>query len=335
MEKTQPTLDISIVLPVYNESGNLKSLHSELTDVLGKTGRTYEILAVDDGSTDDSLAVLQQIQASDPHVRIITFRRNFGQTAAFAAGFDYSRGRAIITIDADGQNDPADIPRLLQVMEEGGYDIVSGWRQNRKEPLITRRIPSMMANRLISRSTGVSLHDYGCSLKVYTADVAKNVNLYGELHRFIPAIASWMGVRVAEVPVSDRPRVYGESKVGLSRTIRVFLDLFTVTYLLSFSSRPMQLFGLIGMALGGSGSLIGIYLVGSKVVRGIIEGAEGFRAYRIGTSPWLMLAVLLIVLGVQFVVMGLLGEVMTRTYHEAQDKPIYTVREVIEREEKA
>jgi glycosyltransferase involved in cell wall biosynthesis len=334
MEKPQPTLDISIVMPVYNEAGNLESLHKELTEVLGGLGRSYEILAVDDGSSDDSLAVLRQIQFSDPHVRVITFRRNFGQTAAFAAGFDFARGRAIITIDADGQNDPADIPKLLQVMEEGEYDIVSGWRQNRKEPLLTRRIPSMMANRLISRTTGVSLHDYGCSLKVYSAEVAKNVNLYGELHRFIPAIASWVGVRVAEVPVSDRPRIYGESKVGLSRTIRVFLDLFTVTYLLSFSSRPMQLFGLIGMLLGSTGGLIGLYLVGSKIVRGILEGAEGFRAYRIGTSPWLQLAVLLIVLGVQFVVMGLLGEVMTRTYHEAQDKPIYTVREVIETEER-
>ncbi|HID88318.1 MAG TPA: glycosyltransferase, partial [Anaerolineae bacterium] len=236
-------------------------------------------------------------------------------------------------IDADGQNDPADIPRLLEVMEEGEYDIVSGWRQDRKEPFITRRFPSVVANRIISRTTGVRLHDYGCSLKAYRAEVVKNVHLYGELHRFIPALAGRMGVRVAEVPVNDRPRAYGKSKYGLSRTIRVLLDLFTVTYLLSFSSRPMQLFGLIGLGLGGLGGLVGLYLVGAKIAHGILEGAEGFRAYRIGTSPWLMLSVLLIVLGVQFIMMGLLGEVITRTYHEAQNKPIYAIREIIEPEE--
>ncbi|MBN1178115.1 MAG: glycosyltransferase family 2 protein [Anaerolineae bacterium] len=324
---------ISIVIPVYNEAGSLPELYAELTDVLGRLAHPYEIVAVDDGSTDESLRVLRDLQAADPHLRIVHFRRNFGQTAAFAAGFDYARGDLIITIDADGQNDPADIPRLLEVLDEGHYDIVSGWRQDRKEPFLTRRLPSMAANRLISRSTGVSLHDYGCSLKIYRADVAKNVHLYGELHRFIPALAGWMGVRVAEVPVRDRPRVYGKSKYGLSRTVRVLLDLFLVTYLLSFSSRPMQLFGLIGLILNSAGGLIGAYLAGAKIVNGIVGGAEGFRAYRIGTSPWLMLAVLLIVLGVQFVVLGLLAEVINRTYHEAQDKSIYAVREVIETQE--
>ncbi|HEY75847.1 MAG TPA: glycosyltransferase family 2 protein [Thermoflexia bacterium] len=328
-----PSLDLSIVMPVYNEAGNLPVLHAELKAVLDRLGRSYEILAVDDGSTDGSLEVLRRLQREDPHLRIIRFRRNFGQTAAFAAGFDHARGRVVITIDADGQNDPADIPRLLKVMEEGDYDIVSGWRQDRKEPFITRRLPSIVANRIISRTTGVRLHDYGCSLKAYRAEVVKNVHLYGELHRFIPALAGWMGVRVAEVPVNDRPRAYGKSKYGISRTIRVLLDLFTVTYLLSFSSRPMQLFGLIGLGLGGLGGLVGLYLVGAKIAHGILEGAEGFRAYRIGTSPWLMLSVLLTVLGVQFIVMGLLGEVITRTYHEAQDKPIYAIREIIEPEE--
>jgi len=332
MDESTPAL--SVVMPVYNEAGNLPSLYGELTAVLAPLGLSYEVLAVDDGSSDDSLEVLRRLQARDRHLRVVSLRRNFGQTAAFAAGFDYARGQVVITMDADGQNDPADIPRLLEVMEEGEYDIVSGWRRERKEPLLTRRLPSMMANRLISRSTGVSLHDYGCSLKAYRSEVVKNIHLYGELHRFIPALAGWMGVQVAEVQVNDRPRTYGRSKYGLSRTVRVLLDLFTVTYLLSFSSRPMQLFGLIGLGLGGVGGLIGLYLVGTKVVRGILEGAEGFRAYRIGTSPWLMLAVLLTVLGVQFVVMGLLGEVITRTYHEAQEKPIYAVREVIgEREE--
>jgi glycosyltransferase involved in cell wall biosynthesis len=330
MEKAKPTLDLSIVMPVCNEAGNLPALDAELTAVLAGLDRSYEIVAVDDGSTDESLEVLRQLQARDPHLRVVRFRRNFGQTAAFAAGFDYARGRVVVTIDADGQNDPADIPRLLEAMEEGDHDIVSGWRHERKEPFLTRRFPSMVANRLISRSTGVSLHDYGCSLKAYRAEVVKNVHLYGELHRFIPALAGWMGVRVAEVLVNDRPRSYGKSKYGLSRTVRVLLDLFTVTYLLSFSSRPMQLFGLIGLGLGGAGGLIGSYLVGAKLAYGILRGAEGFRSYRIGTSPWLMLAVLFIVLGVQFVVLGLLGEVITRTYHEAQEKPIYAVREVIE-----
>jgi glycosyltransferase involved in cell wall biosynthesis len=321
---------ISIVLPIYNEAGALPGLHEELIHVLEQLGRPYEIVAVNDGSSDESLSVLRRLQEQVDHLRIINFRRNFGQTAAFAAGFDYARGEIVITLDADGQNDPADIIRLLQVMEEGDYDIVSGWRQDRKEPFLTRRLPSIMANHLISRTTGVSLHDYGCSLKAYRAEVVKHINLYGELHRFIPALAGWMGVRVKEIPVCDRPRKYGKSKYGISRTIRVLLDLFTVTYLLSFSSRPMQLFGLMGLFLGGSGGLIGLYLVGNKVIRGILGGAEAFRAYRIGTSPWLMLAVLLTVLGVQFIVMGLLGEVMTRTYHEAQNKPIYVVREVID-----
>lgn len=334
MDVKEYVVDLSIVMPVYNEAGNLPALHAELTAVLDRMGRSYEVVAVDDGSADGSLEVLRRLQTEDPHLRIVRFRRNFGQTAAFAAGFDHARGRVVITIDADGQNDPADIPRLLETMEEGDYDIVSGWRQKRREPFITRRLPSIIANRLISRSTGVRLHDYGCSLKAYRAEVVKNIHLYGELHRFIPALAGWMGVRVAEVPVNDRPRAYGRSKYGISRTIRVLLDLFTVTYLLSFSSRPMQLFGLIGLGLGSAGGFIGLYLAGSKIAHGILEGAEGFRSYRIGTSPWLMLAVLLTVLGVQFVILGLLGEVITRTYHEAQDKPIYAVREVIEPGEK-
>lgn len=333
MDRTEITLDLSIVIPVYNESGALSGLHSELTSTLSELDRSYEIIAVNDGSSDDSLEVLRRLQQDDSHLRIVNFRRNFGQTAAFAAGFDHARGAIVITIDADGQNDPADIPHLLEVMEEGDFDIVSGWRTERKEPFLTRRLPSMVANRLISRITGVSLHDYGCSLKAYRAEVVKNVNLYGELHRFIPALAGRMGVRVGEVPVNDRPRSHGESKYGLSRTIRVILDLFTVTYLLSFSSRPMQLFGLIGLALGGLGGAIGTYLGGNKILRGILGGPEAFRSYRIGTSPLLLLSVLFIVLGVQFVVMGLLGEIMTRTYHEAQDKPIYAVREVIEPEE--
>lgn len=314
-----PSLDLSIVVPIYNEAESLPELHAELTAALAGLDLRYEILAVDDGSRDDSLAVLRRLQENDPHLKIVSLRRNFGQTAAFAAGFDLAQGDVVITIDADGQNDPADIPRILDKMAEG-YDIVSGWRMDRKEPFFTRRLPSIMANRLISQATDVYLHDYGCSLKAYRNEVVKNVHLYGELHRFTPALASSMGVHVTEIPVADRARQHGQSKYGLSRTTRVILDLLTVSFLLSFGARPMQLFGLLGMASSGLGVLLGLYLASLKVIHGY--------HYPIGDRPLLMLAVLLIITGVQFVVMGLLGEVIVRTYHEAQDKPIYYVRSV-------
>jgi glycosyltransferase involved in cell wall biosynthesis len=331
MDVPNPTLDLSIVLPVYNEAGSLPNLMPELAGALRRLGRSYEIIAVDDGSADDSATVLRRLQEQEHHLRIIRFRRNFGQTAAFSAGFDYARGEIIITLDADGQNDPADIPRLLAVMEEGDYDMVSGWRQNRKEPFLTRKLPSMMANWLIANASDVHLHDRGCSLKAYRRDLVKQMHLYGELHRFIPEIASLIGVRVAEVPVNDRPRKAGKSKYGaLSRTPRVILDLLTVSFLLSYSNRPMQLFGGVGLLSSGVGGLILLYLMSAKVIRGLLYGVEAYRAYRIGTSPWLMLSVLLIMLGVQFTMMGLLGEVLTRTYHEAQGKPIYVVRQVLE-----
>jgi glycosyltransferase involved in cell wall biosynthesis len=331
MDTTNPTLNLSIILPVYNEAGSLPSLILELTAVLPELGRSYEIIAIDDGSTDDSVAVLQRLQEEEQHLRIVQFRRNFGQTAAFTAGFDYARGTIIVTMDADGQQDPADIPRLLEVLEDGEYDLVNGWRQNRKEPFLTRKLPSMIANWLIANASDVHLHDRGCSLKAFRRDLVKQMHLYGELHRFIPEIASQVGARVTEVPVNDRPRKAGRSKYGaLSRTPRVILDLLTVSFLLSYSNRPMQLFGAIGLLSGGLGGLIGLYLVGNKIIQGILGGAEGFRSYRIGTSPWLMLAVLLIMLGVQFLMMGLLGEILTRTYHEAQGKPIYAVRQVLE-----
>jgi glycosyltransferase involved in cell wall biosynthesis len=331
MSALDPTPHLSIVLPVYNEAGSLPNLIPELTAVLGRLETEYEIIAVDDGSTDDSLAVLHRLQVQEPHLRIVQFRRNFGQTAAFAAGFDYARGQVIVTLDADGQNDPADIPRLLAVMEEGDYDMVNGWRQNRKEPFLTRKLPSMAANWLIANASDVHLHDRGCSLKALRRDLVKQMHLYGELHRFIPEIASLIGVHVAEVPVNDRPRKAGRSKYGaLSRTPRVILDLLTVSFLLSYSNRPMQLFGGIGLASGGAGGLILLYLMGTKVVRGLLYGAAAYRAYTIGTSPWLMLSALLIMLGVQFMMMGLLGEILTRTYHEVQEKPIYAVRQVLE-----
>jgi glycosyltransferase involved in cell wall biosynthesis len=310
-----PELDISMVLPVYNEAGNLRTFIPELSAALRAIGRSYEIVAVNDGSTDDSLEVLHELKEEESNLRIIDFRRNFGQTAAFAAGFDMSRGQYVITMDADGQNDPADISRLLVVMDEG-YDIVSGWRQDRKEPFLSRRLPSMIANRIIGRSTGVVLNDYGCSLKIYHRDVAKHVNLYGELHRFIPALASGMGVRVAEVPVNDRPRIYGKSKYNISKTVRVVLDLATIIFLLSYLARPMQLFGLAGLISGGAGFAMALYLTLYKV----IAGAD------IGNRPLLSLAILLMILGVQFLVMGLLGEIQARTYFEVQDKPIYVIR---------
>ena len=334
MNTTNPSLDLSVVLPVYNEAGSLPGLIPELTAVLDQLGRSYEIVAVDDGSSDDSVAVLRRLQKQEPHLRIVQFRRNFGQTAAFAAGFDYARGAIIITIDADGQNDPSDIPRLLEVMEEGDYDLVSGWRQNRREPFLTRKLPSMIANWLIANASDVRLHDRGCSLKALRRDLVKQMHLYGELHRFIPEIASQIGARVAEVVVNDRPRKVGQSKYGaLSRTPRVILDLLTVSFLLSFSSRPMQLFGTVGLLSSGIGGLILMYLAGTKIVNGLLYGEEAYRAFRVGSNPWTMLAVLLVVVGVQFLMMGLLGEILTRTYHETQDKPIYVVRQVLEGEQ--
>ncbi len=318
MQKTigEPELAISIVLPVYNEAGNLEIFIPELSGVLQAMGRTYEIIAVDDGSKDESCDVLRRLKKHEPNLRIIRFRRNFGQTAGFAAGFDLARGTYVITMDADGQNDPADIPGMLDVMEEGEYDIVSGWRQQRKEPFLSRRLPSMIANRIIGKSTGIVLHDYGCSLKIYHWQVAKHVNLYGELHRFIPALASGMGVRVAEVPVNDRPRQYGSSKYNLTKTVRVILDLVTVSFLLSYMARPMQLFGLAGLISGGLGFILGLYLTLLKL----------FTGANIGSRPLLSLAILLMILGVQFIVMGLLGELQIRAYFEVQDKPIYVIR---------
>jgi glycosyltransferase involved in cell wall biosynthesis len=334
MDELESQIDLSIALPVYNEADSLPKLIPELSGVLRQLGRPYEIIAVDDGSSDDSVAVLRRLQVDEPGLRIVEFRRNFGQTAAFVAGFDYARGDVIITMDADGQNDPADIPRLLEVMEEGDYDLVNGWRKDRKEPLLTRRFPSMVANWLIANASDIHLHDRGCSLKALRRDLVKQMNLYGELHRFIPEMASLIGVRVTEVPVNDRPRKAGESKYGaLARTPRVLLDLLTVSFLLSYSKRPMQLFGIFGLLSGGIGGLIGLYLVGAKLLRGLFYGQEAFRSFRIGTSPWTMLSVLLIVLGVQFVMMGLLGEILTRTYHEAQEKPIYVVRRVLSPEQ--
>jgi glycosyltransferase involved in cell wall biosynthesis len=327
----EPSVELSVVMPVYNEAGSLPDVIRELSGVLRGMGRSYEIVAVDDGSSDGSLDVLKELQQEEPALRIVQFRRNFGQTAAFAAGFDHARGEVILTMDADGQNDPADFGILIHKMEEGDYDLVNGWRQSREEPLLTRRIPSAVANKLIGSASDLHLHDRGCSLKAIRREVVKQVRLYGELHRFFPEVASLIGVRVAEVPVNDRPRKAGASKYGaLSRTPRVLLDLLTVTFLLSYSNRPMRLFGSAGLVTTGLGGVILAYLAGTKIARGLIDGIEAFRAFEIGTNPWTLLGILLVLLGVQFLMMGLLGEMLVRIYHEGQGKPIYAVRRVIE-----
>lgn len=307
--------DVSMVIPIYNEEENIPYLYDELSAALDELGLSYEVIAVDDGSKDGSYEALKQVHEKDSRWQIIQFRRNFGQTAGLSAGFAAARGKTVVTIDADLQNDPRDIKKLLDKMEEG-YDIVSGWRQDRKEPFLTRRLPSMTANRLISRITGVHLHDYGCTLKAYDYEVAKGVRLYGELHRFIPALASEIGVRVAEVPVSDRPRRFGQSKYGLNRTIKVFLDLIAVSFYLSYFNRPLYVFGGIGVTTGGIGSLILFYLAFVRI----------FLGQDIGDRPLLMLGILLVVLGVQIISTGLIADMVMRTYHESQSKPIYHIR---------
>jgi glycosyltransferase involved in cell wall biosynthesis len=312
----RPELELSIVVPIYNEEGNIDKLHSELSSALVATGRDYEVIAINDGSQDGSYDLLNAVQARDPRWHIIHFRRNFGQTAALSAGFDAARGQIVVTIDADLQNDPRDIQALLDKFAEG-YDIVSGWRQNRKESLFLRRIPSAMANRLISRSTGIKLHDYGCTLKAYDFDVVKGVQLYGELHRFIPALARQMGVRVAEIPVKDRARQWGRSKYGFSRTFKVLLDLIVVVFILSYFNRPLYVFGAAGFLVGGIGTLLGAYLTIFKLL----------TENKIGDRPLLQLAALLMVLGVQFVSTGIVADMIMRTYHESQHKPIYYIRE--------
>jgi glycosyltransferase involved in cell wall biosynthesis len=313
--------DLSIVIPIYNEEPNIEALHRELTAALGSAGRSYEIVYVDDGSTDGSFEQLSKVHTADPRVRVIQFRRNFGQTAAFAAGFAAARGRLIVTSDGDLQNDPRDIPTLVDRLDREEADIVCGWRQNRKDPWLNRRLPSMLANRLISWTTGVHLNDYGCSLKVFRAEVVKPLRLYGELHRFLPALASEQGVRIVEQPVNHRPRVHGRSKYGIARTVRVVLDLMTVKFLLSYSTRPLQMFGLIGGLMGGVGSVILAYLAYLKL-GGYVALTERL--------PLVLFGVLLVFTGVQLVTVGLLAELQARTYHESQGKPVYAVRRVLE-----
>jgi len=311
-------VDLSVVIPIRNEAPSLVELHRELTDTLATWGRAYEIIIVDDGSTDESFEILARLQALDAHLRVIRFRRNFGQTAAFAAGFDHARGGIIVTSDGDLQNDPRDIPALVERLERGA-DIVCGWRKDRRDAFVSRRLPSMIANRVISVATGVHLHDYGCSLKVFRAEVVKSLKLYGEMHRFLPAIASDRGVVIDEVPVNHRARRHGRSKYGIGRTVRVILDLLTVKFLLSYSTRPLQIFGLVGVSMGLLGGVISGWLAYERIF-----GEVSLNQH----LPLLLLGILLISTGFQLVTLGLLAEIQARTYHESLSKPIYVIRDI-------
>ncbi len=309
---------ISITVPLYNEEDNVANLYNEIIGVVDGAGLNAELVFIDDGSEDRTVENLASVAATDSRVRIVSFRRNFGQTAAMAAGFDYAQGEIVVTLDGDLQNDPAEIPQMIAKLDEG-YDLVAGWRKNRQDRAISRKLPSFIANRIISRTTKVQLHDYGCTLKVMRAEVAKNIHLYGEMHRFIPALAAEHGVRIAEVPVNHRARVAGKSKYGISRTFRVLLDLLTVKFFLGFSTRPLHMFGAFGFLTGGLGSLTMAWLFVERM----------FFDVPIGTRPLLSISVMFILIGLQFFCFGLLAEVLVRTYHESQDKKIYTVRDVL------
>ncbi|HEX8494147.1 MAG TPA: glycosyltransferase family 2 protein [Pyrinomonadaceae bacterium] len=310
--------DISIFLPVFNEEPNLRPLHAKLDDALRQLGRTAEIVYVDDGSSDGSLDILRELAQLDARVRVVALRRNYGQTAAMSAGIDAARGRVLIPMDADMQNDPADITRLLSKLDEG-FDVVSGWRKDRQDKLITRKIPSMLANRLISWIGGVPLHDYGCSLKAYRRESIEDVRLYGEMHRFIPIYASWVGARVTEIPVEHHARTMGKSKYGLSRTIKVVFDLMTVKFMASYQTKPLYVFGTFGVLAFAVSILAGLYAIFLK----LIHKADFVQ------TPLPILAIVMFAVGVQFLLMGLLAEMLVRTYHESQAKPIYAVREKI------
>jgi glycosyltransferase involved in cell wall biosynthesis len=313
--------ELSVFLPVYNEEPNLPPLHAKLDQSLKALGRTAEIIYVDDGSTDGSLRVLRELARRDNRVRVVALRRNYGQTAAMAAGIDAACGEVLIPMDADMQNDPADIVRLLDKLDEG-YDVVSGWRKNRQDKLITRKIPSMLANRLISWIGGVPLHDYGCSLKAYRRESIEDVRLYGEMHRFIPIYASWAGARVAEIPVEHHARTMGKSKYGLSRTLKVVFDLMTIKFMASYQTKPLYIFGTAGLLTFVISFLSGLLAL-------LMKFASWPKHADLVQTPLPVMAMVLLVLGIQFFLMGLLAEMLVRTYHESQAKSIYAVREKI------
>ncbi len=314
------SLDVSVVVPLLNEQDNIKTLYEQITSTL--TGKyEYEIIFVDDGSTDDSFSILAGIQSSDTNVRVIQFRRNFGQTAALSAGFEHARGKIIIAIDADLQNDPADIPGIIDKLNEG-YDIVSGWRKKRHDNALTRRVPSVIANWLIARITGVKLHDFGCTLKAYRREVLAETKLYGEMHRFIPALASWSGARITEVVVNHRPRTAGAAKYGLGRTLKVILDLITVKFLGSFSTKPIYIFGGLGLASALGACVSGLAVLYQKFI--------SVPHLSMNRNPLLVLTAMLITTTIQLILMGLLAELLVRTYHESQNRPTYTIKEILQ-----
>jgi len=320
----EPALDLSLVIPVYNEEENIPLLYPAVTAALKNLSQSWEMVLVDDGSRDGSLAELEKMAAADPQrVRVVALRRNFGQTAAIAAGIDHSTGEIVIMMDADLQNDPADIPMMLQKLEEG-YDVVSGWRKRRQDQYLTRTLPSNLANGLISWVTGVQLHDYGCTLKVYRREVITGFRLYGEMHRFIPVYANSVGARIVEMPVNHHARRFGKAKYGLERTIKVILDLFTVKFLTSYASKPIYLFGGVGFAMFFISMVLWLYLFVRRVI--FVEA--------IGNSPILITAAVILILGFQAILMGLLAELQVRTYHESQGKPTYTVRKALNVEPK-
>ncbi len=316
---------LSLFLPVMDEEENLRPMHAKIATALDELGKTAEVIYVDDGSTDGSLAVLKEIAASDERVRVISLRRNYGQTAAMAAGIDAARGEILIPMDADLQNDPADIARLLDKLNEG-YDVVSGWRKDRQDKLVSRKIPSQIANRIISWIGGVPLHDYGCSLKAYRRDVIQDVKLYGEMHRFIPIYASWAGARVTEIPVDHHARTMGRSKYGISRTIKVIFDLMTIKFMASYQTKPIYVFGTFGMLAFLASIFAGLYAVFLKLAGHI--GLPQYHADFVET-PLPILCIVMFAISIQFFLMGLLAELLVRTYHESQDKAIYAVRERI------
>lgn len=315
---------VSIIVPIFNERENLAAFISALTQALEPTGEDYEVLLVDDGSTDGSAEFLSSLPDQDPRIRVIQFRRNFGQTAAMAAGFDYAKGSILIPTDADLQNDPMDIPAILAKLREG-YDVVSCWRKNRQDRWLTRKLPSKLANRLISYISGVSLHDYGCTLKGYRREVVEHIKLYGEMHRFIPVYASWAGARVAEIPVRHHPRRFGSSKYGLSRTFKVLLDLITVKMLGSYSTKPMYFFGGVGLVACAGGLFFALFTLYDKF----------FNSVKAHNNPLLLLSVFLFIVGIQFMLMGVVAELQIRTYFESQGKTPYIVRRIHEHNKSA
>lgn len=313
-------MDLSIVIPVFNEQDSIKTLCHQLKAVLDNLEESSEIIVIDDGSTDNTPKILKQLHKEIKELKVVRLRTNFGQTAALSAGFNKAEGDVIVTIDADLQNDPSDIQKLLEKLKQEEYDVISGWRKHRKDPFLKRKLPSYLANRLISWITGVRLHDYGCTLKAYRKEIIKEIELYGQMHRFIPALAKWVGGKIGEVEVAHHERKYGKSKYGIGRTMRVILDLITVKFLLSYFSSPIQIFGSIGLVSGFLGFLWTLYLVIQRM----------FFEIPLGNRPALLLSIMLMFLGVQFISIGLVCELLIRTYHESQKKPIYVVKEILE-----